>query len=221
MIRPILGAALAASLSLPASAQELATDESQALYLLGASLGQRASEFALGPSDLKWVKMGLEDFVKDPQKLKVDPEKVNPKLQALREARMSKRSESEKKKGADFVAKAAKEKGAQKFDSGLIVIPIKEGSGANPKPTDKVKVHYHGTFTDGKIFDSSVQRGQPAEFGLNQVIPCWTEGVQKIKVGGKAKLICPSSIAYGDGGRPSIPGGATLVFEVELLDILK
>src|SRR5581483_6942048 len=102
--------------------------------------------------------------------------------------------------------------------SGLVLVPMKDGSGESPKPTDRVKVHYHGTLIDGKVFDSSVQRGQPATFGLNQVIPCWTEGVQKLKVGGKAKLVCPSDIAYGDSGRPpQIPGGATLVFEVELL----
>ncbi|HEX8908988.1 MAG TPA: FKBP-type peptidyl-prolyl cis-trans isomerase, partial [Anaeromyxobacteraceae bacterium] len=91
-----------------------------------------------------------------------------------------------------------------------------------PKETDTVKVHYTGTLIDGKVFDSSVKRGQPAEFPLNQVIKCWTEGVAKMKVGGKAKLVCPSSIAYGDEGRPpTIPGGATLVFEVELLDVKK
>src|SRR5207247_817126 len=101
-----------------------------------------------------------------------------------------------------------------------VIKTIKEGTGPNPQATDKVKVHYHGTLENGTVFDSSVDRKQPAEFGLNQVIPCWTEGVQKIKVGGKAKLVCPSSIAYGDQGRPpTIPGGATLVFEVELLSI--
>jgi FKBP-type peptidyl-prolyl cis-trans isomerase FkpA len=80
-------------------------------------------------------------------------------------------------------------------------------------------VHYHGTLRDGSVFDSSVQRNEPISFGLSQVIPCWTEGVQKIKVGGKSKLICPSSTAYGDQGQGSIPGGAALAFEVELLAI--
>ncbi|MBI5202583.1 MAG: FKBP-type peptidyl-prolyl cis-trans isomerase [Elusimicrobia bacterium] len=224
-MKTILSGMLALALIAPVWAEEaksdLPSDESQALYLLGASLAQRASEFALGASDLKYVKMGLEDFVKDPQKLKVDPEAVNPKLQSLRETRISKRAGAEKKKGEEYAAKALKEKGAEKIPNGAIVIPMKEGTGANPKATDKVKVHYHGTFIDGKVFDSSVQRNQPAEFPLNGVIPCWTEGVQKIKVGGKAKLVCPSAIAYGDSGRPSIPGGATLVFEVELLEILK
>ena len=93
--------------------------------------------------------------------------------------------------------------GAVKTDSGLIYKTLTPGTGASPKATDTVSVHYHGTLTDGKVFDSSVQRGQPAEFALNQVIPCWTEGVQKMKVGEKAKLVCPSDIAYGDTGTPA------------------
>jgi FKBP-type peptidyl-prolyl cis-trans isomerase FkpA len=82
-----------------------------------------------------------------------------------------------------------------------------------------VSVHYHGTLRDGTVFDSSVDRGEPISFSLAGVIPCWTEGVQKMQVGGKAKLVCPSDIAYGDAGQGPIPGGATLVFEVELLGI--
>ena len=107
--------------------------------------------------------------------------------------------------------------------SGLVYQSIKEGTGASPAATDVVKVHYRGTFPDtGKEFDSSYKRGEPTEFPLNGVIPCWTEGLQKLKIGGKAKLVCPSTIAYGDQGRPpKIPGGATLVFEVELLEIVK
>ena len=106
-------------------------------------------------------------------------------------------------------------------DSGIGITMLKEGTGASPKATDTVKVHYRGTLTNGQEFDSSYKRNEPAAFPLNRVIPCWTEGVQKIKVGGKAKLVCPSNLAYGARGVPGIPPNSTLIFEVELLDIAK
>ena len=110
--------------------------------------------------------------------------------------------------------------GATRTASGLVYRELTPGTGASPKPTDVVKVHYRGTLVDGTEFDSSYKRNEPAQFPLNRVIPCWTEGVQKMKVGGKSQLVCPSSIAYGDAGSPPvIPGGATLVFEIELLGI--
>lgn len=115
---------------------------------------------------------------------------------------------------------AAKEPGAQLAPSGLIYRSLKDGSGLNPQASDTVRVHYRGTFLDGKEFDSSYKRGQPAEFPLNRVVKCWTEGVQKMKPGGKAKLTCPPAIAYGERGAPgAIPPNATLQFEVELLAI--
>jgi FKBP-type peptidyl-prolyl cis-trans isomerase FkpA len=104
--------------------------------------------------------------------------------------------------------------------SGLVYESLKEGSGDSPKATDTVKVHYKGTFPDGKEFDSSYKRGQPTEFPLNGVIPCWTEGVQRMKPGGQAKLICPPSIAYGARGAGGlIPPNATLHFEIELISV--
>nr|WP_284617493.1 FKBP-type peptidyl-prolyl cis-trans isomerase [Rubrivivax pictus] len=120
-----------------------------------------------------------------------------------------------------MAAKAAKEPGAVMTDSGLVFRSLVEGKGASPKATDTVKVHYRGTFPDGKEFDSSFSRNAPAEFPLNRVIRCWTEGVQRIKVGGKAKLTCPPAIAYGERGTPGgpIPPNATLQFEVELLEV--
>lgn len=118
------------------------------------------------------------------------------------------------------LATAAKEAGAVVTPSGLVYRSLKDGSGASPGPTDTVKVHYRGTFPDGREFDSSFKRGVPIEFGLNQVIKCWTEGVQRMKVGGKAKLSCPATIAYGERGAGGvIPPNATLQFEVELLAI--
>lgn len=122
----------------------------------------------------------------------------------------------------DPLKAAAAEAGAVVTDSGLVFRSLKDGSGRSPAATDTVRVHYRGTLTDGKEFDSSIKRGQPAEFPLNRVIPCWTEGVQRIKVGGKARLTCPAAIAYGDRGAGGvIPPNATLVFEVELLGIVK
>ena len=124
--------------------------------------------------------------------------------------------------GADFLAKAAKEKGATKTPSGLVYLSLKDGAGEKPSASDTVKVNYKGTFTDGKVFDASETHGGPATFPLNQVIPCWTEGVGMMKVGGKARLVCPARIAYGDSGRPPvIRGGVSLAFEVELLEVVK
>jgi FKBP-type peptidyl-prolyl cis-trans isomerase FkpA len=123
---------------------------------------------------------------------------------------------------ADLAASAAKEQGAVVTPSGLVYRSIKEGSGASPLATDTVTVHYRGTFANGTEFDSSYKRNSPAQFPLNGVIPCWTEGVQKMKVGGKAKLTCPAAIAYGSRGAGGvIPPNTTLQFEVELLEIAK
>ena len=120
----------------------------------------------------------------------------------------------------DVIGKAAAETGAVKTDSGMVYRSLTEGKGASPKATDIVQVHYRGTFPDGKEFDSSYKRGQPTDFPLNGVIKCWTEGVQRMKVGGKAKLTCPPSLAYGERGASGvIPPNATLQFEVELISI--
>ena len=117
---------------------------------------------------------------------------------------------------------AAKEAGAVVTPSGLVYRALKEGTGASPTAADSVTVHYRGTFPDGRAFDSSYKRNEPIDFPLRRVIPCWTEGVQKMKVGGKAKLTCPAAIAYGARGSAGvIPPNATLLFEVELLAINK
>lgn len=124
--------------------------------------------------------------------------------------------------GAQAAAPAAPEAKEVKTPSGIAITTLKEGSGGSPKATDTVKVHYRGTLPSGQEFDSSYKRGQPASFPLNRVIPCWTEGVQILKVGGKAKLVCPSNLAYGSRGIPgTIPPDSPLIFEVELLEIVK
>jgi FKBP-type peptidyl-prolyl cis-trans isomerase FkpA len=119
-----------------------------------------------------------------------------------------------------YLDKAAAQQGAVRTDTGLVYRELRAGTGGSPKASDTVTVNYRGTLPDGTEFDSSYKRNEPAQFPLSQVIPCWTEGVQKMKVGGKAELVCPASIAYGDRGSPPvIPGGATLIFEIELLRI--
>lgn len=120
----------------------------------------------------------------------------------------------------DPLARAAAEPGAVVSESGLVYLPLQEGKGASPAATDTVSVHYRGSFPDGREFDSSYKRGKPASFPLNRVIRCWTEGLQRMKVGGKARLTCPAALAYGErGARDVIPPNAVLKFEVELLGI--
>jgi FKBP-type peptidyl-prolyl cis-trans isomerase FkpA/FKBP-type peptidyl-prolyl cis-trans isomerase FklB len=216
--------AIATALALSATrlaAADLATEEEKTLYTLGVAISQSLGQFALTESELEIVKAGLSDGVlKRP--LKADLQTYGPKLQQLAQTRAASLAESEKKAGAAYVAKAAAEPGAKKTASGAIVQTIKEGTGPTPTAADSVKVHYQGTLTDGTVFDSSIKRGSPATFPLDGVIRCWTEGVQQIKVGGKSRLTCPSDIAYGDRGSPPlIKPGATLVFEVELLEIVK
>jgi FKBP-type peptidyl-prolyl cis-trans isomerase FkpA/FKBP-type peptidyl-prolyl cis-trans isomerase FklB len=207
--------------SVHAAGSDPKTDDEKTLYALGLALSRNLSTFNLTEPELELVKAGLTDGALNKEK-KVDLDTFGPKIQQLAQSRASAAAAAEKKVAQAFLDKAAAEKGATKTASGLIYSEIKPGTGAQPKATDKVKVHYHGTLTDGTVFDSSVQRGQPAEFPLNGVIKCWTEGVQMMKVGGKSKLICPSDIAYGDrGSPPKIKPGAALVFEVELLDIVK
>ena len=201
------------------SSVNLKTDEQKTLYTLGLMLGRNLTNFNLKPEELEIVKAGLADQATG-AKPQVDLQTWGPKVNEMARTRQTAAAQGQKDKGKAFAEKAAKEKGAETTASGMVFVPIKEGQGESPKPTDIVKVHYHGTLIDGVVFDSSVERKEPAEFPLNRVVPCWTEGVQKLKVGGKAKLVCPSTIAYGDMGRPpKIPGGATLVFEIELLEI--
>jgi FKBP-type peptidyl-prolyl cis-trans isomerase FkpA len=196
-----------------ALAQTPKTDDEKILYTVGASIGRSLQPFNLTKAEQDLVRKGMQDAlagVKPPFSV----EEYGPRINELLRQRMAAANKT-------FLDKMAKEKGAQVLPSGLIYFEEKAGTGPSPKPSDKVKVHYRGTLTNGTEFDSSFKRKEPAEFPLNGVIACWTEGVQKMKVGGKAKLVCPPSIAYGDrGSPPAVPPNAVLTFEVELLEIL-
>ena len=195
-----------------ATSQEPGTEDQKTLYALGLAISQSLGTFSLNEAELEMIKSGMTDgvFKRTP---KVDLQSYTPKIHQLQQSRQN-------AAGAAFVAKALAEKGSTKTESGIVITPIKPGTGVLPKANDMVKVHYHGTLVDGTVFDSSLKR-DPATFPLDQVIKCWTEGLQQIKVGGKSRLVCPSNLAYGERGMPPvILPGSTLVFEVELLEII-
>jgi FKBP-type peptidyl-prolyl cis-trans isomerase FkpA len=196
------------------------TEDEKTLYTLGMLLGRNLGTFNLTADELELVKSGLSDMVLK-REHKVDLDTYGPKVDALARKRGQERVTLEKEQAKVYLDKAGRESGAVVTPSGLIYRSLSPGTGATPTPTDRVSVQYEGKLTDGTVFDSTKKRGGvPATFPLNGVIKCWTEGVGRMKVGEKAELTCPSSIAYGDSGRPpTIPGGATLIFNVELISI--
>ena len=202
----------------PAPAAALLTDDQKLVYAIGLLMQRSLEQFDLTSAELDVLKRALTDA--SAGKPAIDINEWGPQIEAFAGARTQRVAAREKAGSAAYLAKAATETGAIKTDSGLVYRDVSVGTGASPAASDVVKVHYRGTLISGKEFDSSYQRNEPAQFPLGGVIKCWTEGVQKMKVGGKARLVCPSDLAYGDEGRPSIPGGATLVFEVELLEIV-
>jgi FKBP-type peptidyl-prolyl cis-trans isomerase FkpA len=198
----------------------LKTADDKALYALGYSIAHNWEGLNLSKSEQEMIKKGINDALAG-QKPLVSLQEYGPRLQALATSRPPQAAAAREKREAPALEKASKEKGAQKTSTGLVYIPITEGTGAQPKPTEVVKVNYRGTLIDGFEFDNSYKRGQPAELALDKTVPCWGEALQKMKVGGKAKLYCPPSLGYKEQGAPraGIPGGATLVFEVELLEV--
>lgn len=201
------------------------TDDQKTLYTMGFIAGGNFTQFKLSAEEFAVFSKGLEASSlgkKAELDLATYQPRIEPFLQAkVAQARVANVGVAQARKTADapFLAKAAAEAGAVKLESGAIVQTLTPGKGDSPKPTSTVRVHYEGKLTDGTVFDSSLQRGEPVEFPLNQVIPCWSQGVARMKLGEKARLTCPSDTAYGDQGNPTIPPGATLIFEVELLSI--
>jgi FKBP-type peptidyl-prolyl cis-trans isomerase FkpA len=204
----------------PPPAPLTAEEERQVLETLGVMLWKNLQTFDLTPEELAVVQQGLTAAATG-KAGEPDLQAMSPRIDSFRRARIEKRAAAEKERGRAYVDEQARRPGAVRTESGMVYLETAAGSGDSPTAEDTVKVHYRGTLVDGTEFDSSFKREQPAEFPLGRVIKCWTEGLQKMKPGGKATLVCPSDIAYGDRGRPSIPPGATLVFEVELLEVRK
>jgi FKBP-type peptidyl-prolyl cis-trans isomerase FkpA len=209
-------------LALPSFAQTVAkTEEQKTIYAVGLVIAKQIEVFNFTPEELAIVQQGITDAGtgKTPE---IDLAAYNEKVQILARARRKAEGDKLAVAGKEFLEKAAKEQGAVKTASGLVYISLDAGKGDSPKATDTVKVNYRGTLIDGKEFDSSYKRGKPIEFKLDGVIKCWTEGLQKMKPGGKAKLVCPPETAYGENGAGAlILPGATLQFEVELIEVVK
>jgi FKBP-type peptidyl-prolyl cis-trans isomerase FklB len=219
----LTGLALASINTTFAQEVKLETTEQKAGYIIGGNIARQLKSQPV-QLDTEAVVAGLRaglagDKAKFTQE---ETEKIMKEMQDLAMAGAKKAGEANATKGKEFLATNGKREGVTTTPSGLQYEVLKKGEGKKPTKEETVKVHYHGTLIDGKVFDSSVQRGEPAEFGVGQVIPGWTEALQLMPVGSKWKLFIPSEIAYGDrGAGGDIGPGATLIFEVELLDIVK
>jgi FKBP-type peptidyl-prolyl cis-trans isomerase FkpA len=208
-----------------ARAQKLDTEEQKTIYALGLAVARNLQAFNLTPEEVATLEAGLTAGLTG-QKPAVDLATYEAKLDPLAKSRAAARAKSEREASAAFLKTAAAESGAKTTASGLVYHELKAGSGEHPTAKDKVKVQYTGKLRDGQVFDSSLQRGAPADFPLGRMIPCWIEGISLMKPGGKAEITCPADLAYGDAGVPPgsgdrIPGGAALRFEVELLSVEK
>lgn len=199
----------------------LESEDDKTFYAMGYMLGGNLQRLELSDKELAALYKGIASASKN-EKSEVDMAKYQNRIQEVFKSRMDKVAAKEKQAGSAFIEKFIKDEGAVKTASGLAYKVLKEGTGATPGAEDVVEVHYHGTLTDGTVFDSSVERGKTISFPLNRVIKGWTEGLQTMKEGGKTKFVIPADLAYGEAGAPpKIPGGATLVFEVELFKVTK
>jgi FKBP-type peptidyl-prolyl cis-trans isomerase len=196
------------------------TEDQKTLYALGVLMSRGLENFQLSEAEFSTVRAGLSDSFHKHVQI-TDAESYTPKLQALQRDRVAVLAQQEKASGQAYLETAAKTAGATRTASGLLFVPVSEGTGAAPMRSDRVKVDYEGKLIDGTVFDSSVKRGQPAVFNVGGVIPCWSEALMLMKVGGKSHVVCPAELAYGDrGAPPRIRPGATLVFDISLLDIV-
>jgi FKBP-type peptidyl-prolyl cis-trans isomerase FklB len=201
---------------------ELATDEQKVSYGFGLQFGDQLLRNQFDGMDADAVVAGLLHWYREKKAL-ISEEELNPCFQRIQDAKKAEESEVGEKRAqlADqFMQANAEREEVSVTDSGLQYEVLETGSGSKPGPAANVVTHYHGTFVDGAVFDSSVDRGEPAEFGVNQVIPGWTEALQMMSVGDKWRIACPPHLAYGEqGAGGSIPPNTALVFEIHLIDI--
>ncbi len=203
------------------SSIKLESEDDKTFYAMGFMLGGNLQRLTLSEKELAALYKGISVASKN-QKSEVDMAKYQNRIQEVFKARMDKVAAKEKDQGGKFIDTFVSKESATKTASGLAYKVVKEGTGATPAAEDVVEVHYHGTLTDGTVFDSSKERGKTISFPLNRVIKGWTEGLQTMKEGGVSKFVIPADLAYGDAGAPpKIPGGATLIFEVELFKVTK
>ncbi len=198
------------------------TEDEKALYTYGALLAQRVNpqQLQLTEGEMNSLVQGLWDNYKG-TKERVAVADYRMKVQEVLEGRFKKAIEANKEKGAKFLEEFLKEEGVQKTESGLAYKILKAGEGKSPAAEDIVKVHYTGTLIDGTVFDSSRESGKELEIPLNRVIKGWTEGLQLIAPGGQIKLVIPADLGYGSAGAGTIPPESTLVFDVELIEVMK
>lgn len=224
MNKLVVGGVVVAALAMTTACQKkvkLDTDVRKASYAIGQQIGGNLKQQNID-IDTDALAMALKDAMAGKNEMsKEDMQSAMMKLQEMAMKKQTEMADTNAKAGKDFLEKNKSAAGVKTTASGLQYIMETEGTGATPKKDDVVKVHYKGTLTNGEQFDSSYDRGQPAEFPVGGVIPGWTEALQLMKVGGKAKLFIPPELAYGPSGRPGIPPNSVLVFDVELIEVVK
>lgn len=202
-----------------ASEAEIVTEDDKTFYFLGATMGRQLSAFEITDQELELVVRGLRESLAGTAE-PVDAAFQSQRAQEMMAARAEAAAKRNEGAGTAYLTRMASEEGAVTTDSGIVVRELSAGSGESPTAESMVRAHYHGTLTDGTVFDSSVERGEPFQASLGAVIPCWREAIPMMKVGGKSKISCPAAMAYGNRATGSIPPGSVLTFEVELLEIV-
>lgn len=195
------------------------SEEDKVFYYLGMAMSGNLKPLNLTADELALVERGMRDTLLS-EPVQLDEAVYGQKLNTLLQQRALASTEREASASGEYIIRMAAEDGAMTTGSGIVIAEIVAGTGASPRSDSTVTAHYVGTLRDGTVFDSSVERGQPFTQSLGSVIPCWREAIPMMKEGGKSRITCPAELAYGAQGRPGIPGGAALTFEVELIDVV-